>query len=171
MRNSRCATRARSDSRARDAVCASVTRSCCACHARTRRQNERAVRPHSKPSAIIECRYRRPYAALDPGSLVIPRMLANRRLNLLPTSGNENGVCTGMGTHAEGRSSEKQRASTNLISVSQAAERLGVSKRTLQGWIAARRIPVVRLTSRCVRIRPADVDRFVRDALCEALER
>ena len=53
---------------------------------------------------------------------------------------------------------------TRLLTVVEAAERLAVSRRTLQGWIASGTFPVVRLSARCVRVRPEDLEAFIEAA-------
>jgi excisionase family DNA binding protein len=51
---------------------------------------------------------------------------------------------------------------TNLLSVDEAAARLGVSKYTLRGWLFQRRLPHVKLGRR-VLVDPADIERFIQD--------
>jgi excisionase family DNA binding protein len=63
-----------------------------------------------------------------------------------------------MSTQAEGP------RPAHLLRISEAAARLGVARRTVQGWIAARRLRVVRLSPRCVRVDPADLARFLEEA-------
>ena len=48
-----------------------------------------------------------------------------------------------------------------LLTIPQAARELGITARSLWGWISAGRIPVVRLSRRATRIRRVDLDRFV----------
>lgn len=48
-----------------------------------------------------------------------------------------------------------------LLRVAEAAKMLAVDERTLRGWIAARKIAVVRLSARCLRIRIDDLERFI----------
>lgn len=48
-----------------------------------------------------------------------------------------------------------------LISVREGARRLGIEPRTLRGWLAAGRLPAVRLSARCVRIDPDDLAALV----------
>jgi excisionase family DNA binding protein len=48
-----------------------------------------------------------------------------------------------------------------LLSYTAAALMLGVSKRTLMRWIEAGRIPVVALSERTKRIKPADLREFI----------
>jgi excisionase family DNA binding protein len=49
----------------------------------------------------------------------------------------------------------------HLLRIPEVAEHLGVSRRTVQAWIASGRLRVVRLGRRCVRIDPAELARFV----------
>ena len=53
--------------------------------------------------------------------------------------------------------------SARMLSVSAAAARLAVTERTLRGWIAAEKFPVVRLSRRCLRILPEDLARFIEE--------
>ena len=48
-----------------------------------------------------------------------------------------------------------------LYGLAEARKLLGVSDRTLRGWIAAGRIAVVKFSSRCVRIEEAELARFI----------
>ncbi len=48
-----------------------------------------------------------------------------------------------------------------LLSVDQAARRLGVSRRTVQAWVSGSKLAVIRLSPRCLRIDPADLAAFV----------
>ena len=48
-----------------------------------------------------------------------------------------------------------------LISRTEAAERLGVSIRTLEGLMRDRALPFVRVAARRIGFRPADVERFI----------
>ena len=49
----------------------------------------------------------------------------------------------------------------NLISKREAAERLGVSIRTLENLMAARALSFVRVAKRRIGFRPADVEQFI----------
>lgn len=48
-----------------------------------------------------------------------------------------------------------------MLRIGEAAEALAVTERTLRGWIAARKVPVVRLSARCVRILAEDLAEFI----------
>lgn len=48
-----------------------------------------------------------------------------------------------------------------LLTADQVAARLNVSVRTVRAWVAAGRLPVVRLGRRCVRIELHEVERLV----------
>ena len=49
-----------------------------------------------------------------------------------------------------------------LITLEQAAVRLGLSAQTVWRWVARGRLPAVRLGPRCLRVRQEDIDEFVR---------
>lgn len=55
-----------------------------------------------------------------------------------------------------------------LLTVSQAAARLGVSPKTVWGWLYARKFPAVRLSGRCVRIPSDAIDRMIADSTVPA---
>ena len=48
-----------------------------------------------------------------------------------------------------------------LLTVRDAVERLNVTERTLRAWLAAGKLPAVRLSARCIRIRPEDLEAFI----------
>jgi excisionase family DNA binding protein len=48
-----------------------------------------------------------------------------------------------------------------LLRAEDIAERCAVSLRTVRGWIASGRLPVLRLGLRCVRIAPEELARFL----------
>jgi len=48
-----------------------------------------------------------------------------------------------------------------LLTVRDAVETLNVTERTLRSWLAAGRLPVVRFSARCIRIRPEDLEAFI----------
>lgn len=50
-----------------------------------------------------------------------------------------------------------------LITLRDAARALGVAERTLRAWAATARLPVVRLSSRCVRVALRDLDAFIEE--------
>lgn len=49
-----------------------------------------------------------------------------------------------------------------LFSVNEAAERYGVSSRTLRRWIASRRLPAQKFGPKLLRIRKADLDEMLK---------
>ena len=49
---------------------------------------------------------------------------------------------------------------TDLLTIDQAAESLGVSDRSVRRYVARRKLAVIRLGHRTVRIRPADLEKF-----------
>ena len=55
-----------------------------------------------------------------------------------------------------------------LLSIDEAAARLGVSKYTLRAWLFQRRLPHVKLGRR-VLIDPCDVDRFIEASRVKAV--
>ncbi len=55
-------------------------------------------------------------------------------------------------------------ATRKLLKVAEVADRLGVTTRTVYGWIAAGRLPVTRLSRRATRVRERDLNRFVADS-------
>ena len=48
-----------------------------------------------------------------------------------------------------------------LLTLREAASRLGISERTLRAWAASGRMPCVRLSSRCVRVDPRDLEKYI----------
>ncbi|MBL4849114.1 MAG: helix-turn-helix domain-containing protein [Planctomycetes bacterium] len=52
-------------------------------------------------------------------------------------------------------------ATRGLLKVPEVSDHLGVSQRTVRGWIASGKLPVVRLSARCVRIRPEDLEALI----------
>ena len=48
-----------------------------------------------------------------------------------------------------------------LLNVEEAAALIGVSTGTVYHWIGEKRIPVVRLSRRCVRFRRADLEEWI----------
>ena len=48
-----------------------------------------------------------------------------------------------------------------LLTVSELAERLGISPGTAYHWISQGRLPCVRFSSRCVRFRESDVEKML----------
>jgi excisionase family DNA binding protein len=49
----------------------------------------------------------------------------------------------------------------NLLSVTDAAQRLGISRHTLNGWVSKRKIPFVKLGRRTL-LNPADLERIIK---------
>jgi excisionase family DNA binding protein len=63
------------------------------------------------------------------------------------------------------------RANTNnrtLLTVPQAAERLGISPKTAWAWVYDRRLPVARFGNRCVRVPSDALDKLIGDAIVPA---
>jgi excisionase family DNA binding protein len=50
---------------------------------------------------------------------------------------------------------------TALLNKSQAAEVLGVSKRTLETLVAKRKVVALKPSPKCVRFRPVDLERYL----------
>jgi hypothetical protein len=57
-----------------------------------------------------------------------------------------------------------------LLTIPQAAERLGIAVKTAWNWTYLRRLPVVRLSRGCVRVSAAALDEMVRAKTIPALE-
>ena len=62
----------------------------------------------------------------------------------------------------------REGALTWLLTVAEASKRLGVSERTFRTWAAAGRIALVRLSPRCIRVQPEELDRFIVERRVEA---
>ena len=62
-----------------------------------------------------------------------------------------------------------QTAAKPMLSVPAAAEYLGLSQRTIWGWIYERRVPSIRL-GRAVRLRTSDLDKFIEAGTTPALD-
>ena len=60
-----------------------------------------------------------------------------------------------------GNTAHEHRADGRLLTITEAAERITVSSRTLRTLIAMRKIPIVRVSARRVAIHPADLDAFI----------
>ena len=58
----------------------------------------------------------------------------------------------------------------HLLSVSEAAIRLGISRHTLNGWVSKRKVPFVKLGRRTL-FNPADLDRMIKAATVEPRRR
>lgn len=58
----------------------------------------------------------------------------------------------------------------NLLNVAEAAERLGISRHTLNGWVSKRKVPFVKLGRRTL-FNPADLDRMIKAATVEPRRR
>lgn len=54
----------------------------------------------------------------------------------------------------------------NLLSVIDAAQRLGISRHTLNCWVSKRKVPFVKLGRRTL-FNPADLDRMIKAATVE----
>jgi excisionase family DNA binding protein len=48
-----------------------------------------------------------------------------------------------------------------LLTISELAERLGISKLTAYHWLSQGRLPCVRFSARCVRFRESDVEKML----------
>jgi excisionase family DNA binding protein len=58
-----------------------------------------------------------------------------------------------------------------LLTVAEVAKLTGFSPGTLRHWISARRIPVVRISARCVRLRPQDVADWIESKVVPSVTR
>ncbi|HKF05416.1 MAG TPA: helix-turn-helix domain-containing protein [Candidatus Sulfotelmatobacter sp.] len=56
---------------------------------------------------------------------------------------------------------------SDLLTVPEAAEVLGVKPVTVRAWVLQRRIPYVKL-SKCVRLRRADLEQYIADRIVPA---
>ncbi len=54
----------------------------------------------------------------------------------------------------------------NLLSISEAAARLGISRHTLNGWVSKRKVPFIKLGRRTL-FNPADLERLIKAATVE----
>ena len=61
-----------------------------------------------------------------------------------------------------------QNSGSSLLRPVDVAARCAVSMRTVRAWIASGRLRVIRFGSRCVRIDPLVLDRFIQDSAGEA---
>jgi excisionase family DNA binding protein len=57
-----------------------------------------------------------------------------------------------------------------LLTIQEVAELTGFSVGTLYHWISERRIPVVRISARCVRFRRSDIDSWLEQLLVPAMD-
>jgi len=55
-----------------------------------------------------------------------------------------------------------------LLTVPEAAERLGIAEKTTWSWIYKRRLPIVRLSGRCVRVPSDAIDRLIEESMVPA---
>lgn len=55
-------------------------------------------------------------------------------------------------------------AAPRLLRLAEVAERLGVSYRTVQAWVASGRVRVLRLSPRVVRVEAGELERLLREA-------
>jgi excisionase family DNA binding protein len=46
-----------------------------------------------------------------------------------------------------------------MLTLDQVAEEFGVTRRTVEAWVSERKITVVKMSGRCVRVRPVDVEK------------
>lgn len=51
--------------------------------------------------------------------------------------------------------------SGTMLTLDQVADQFGVSRRTVERWVARKKIAVVRMSRKCVRVRPVEVDRVI----------
>jgi excisionase family DNA binding protein len=56
-----------------------------------------------------------------------------------------------------------------LLTIQQLSELTGFSKGTLYHWVSQHRIPVVRLSSRCIRFRRSDIDAWLQEQFVPAM--
>lgn len=68
-------------------------------------------------------------------------------------------------TEEEAMSDEKKL----LLTVREVAALTGFSQGTLRHWISAHRIPVVRISARCVRFRRSDIDSWLEQQLVPSM--
>jgi excisionase family DNA binding protein len=61
-------------------------------------------------------------------------------------------------------------ANDTMLTIPQAAQRLGIAKKTAWNWVYLRRLPVTRLSRGCVRVSAAALDEMVRTKTIPALE-
>jgi len=52
-----------------------------------------------------------------------------------------------------------------LLSIEQVSEITGISVGTLYHWVSQKRIPVVRLSSRCIRFRLSDIEAWLSERI------
>jgi excisionase family DNA binding protein len=55
-----------------------------------------------------------------------------------------------------------------LLRLQEAAALLGLQPSSLRAWVFRRRVPVVRLSARCIRFRKADLEAIIADRLVPA---
>jgi excisionase family DNA binding protein len=55
-----------------------------------------------------------------------------------------------------------------LLTIREVAALTGFSEGTLRHWISQRRIPVIRISARCVRFRRSDIDQWIAERVVEA---
>jgi predicted DNA-binding transcriptional regulator AlpA len=65
-------------------------------------------------------------------------------------------------------SRNREHDGAGLLRVPEAAAMLGMRPAGIRGWILRRQIPIVRISSRCVRIRRQDVERIISDRFIPA---
>ncbi len=57
-----------------------------------------------------------------------------------------------------------QQDAPRLLRLAEVAERVGVSYRTVQAWVASGRVRVLRLSPRVVRVEAAELERWIAEA-------
>jgi excisionase family DNA binding protein len=73
-----------------------------------------------------------------------------------------NDVAGGTGEVADEMSEPKL-----LLTAAEVAALTGFSEGTIRHWISQRRIPVIRISARCVRLRRSDIDRWIAERVVE----
>ena len=58
-------------------------------------------------------------------------------------------------------SAEPGRGGSPLLTMDEAAVRLGVNPRTIRRWIKDRGLPAIKFTEKVIRIRPEDLEAFI----------
>jgi excisionase family DNA binding protein len=73
-----------------------------------------------------------------------------------------NDVAGGAGEIADEMSEPKL-----LLTAAEVAALTGFSEGTIRHWISQRRIPVIRISARCVRLRRSDIDQWIAERVVE----
>jgi len=58
-----------------------------------------------------------------------------------------------------------------LLTAREVAALTGFSEGTIRHWVSELRIPVVRISARCVRFRRSDLDRWIAERVVDAADR